>query len=103
MKNIEIAGREYRLKYTLRSLIVFEELTGASFTPGLLKDEITLYYSVLLANNPGINLTFNGFFDAMENENLLPVFREWLISEAGGPFSHNKSRAEDEGSSKKKE
>jgi hypothetical protein len=100
---MKIAGKEYSLKYTLRSLIVFEELTGASFKPGLLKDEITLYYSILAANNPGIELTFNQFFDALERDKrLLQGFRDWLENELKGQFLKD-GQGETEESGKKKE
>jgi hypothetical protein len=78
---MKITGIEYNLKYTLRSLVVYEELTGAPFEPGLLKNEIILYYAVLIANNPGKELTFEQFFKAIDDENLLPALREWLLSQ----------------------
>jgi hypothetical protein len=78
---MKIAGKEYNLKYTLRSLVVYEELTGAPFEPGLLKNEIILYYAVIIANNPGTELTFERFFETLDGENLLPALREWLLSQ----------------------
>jgi hypothetical protein len=101
---MKIAGKEYKLEYTLRSLIIYEELTGESFTPGLLKNELVLYYAILIANNhsSGFDLSFSGFIDAVETENLLPALREWLIKEAKNSiFTENSDETGD--SDKKKE
>ncbi|MDR1882992.1 MAG: hypothetical protein LBR26_09480 [Prevotella sp.] len=78
---MKIAGKEYILKYTLRSLIVYEELTGAAFAPGLLKNEIILYYAIIVANNPQSDLSFDQFFEAIDEEKLLPDLRKWLVAE----------------------
>lgn len=77
---IKIADNEYILKYTLRGLFVYEQITGTTFSPDKLLNEYTLFYSILLANNAGFHMTFDDFINACEeNAHLFLTFRKWLI------------------------
>lgn len=48
---ITINNIEYKLKYTLRSLFIYEKITDNQFTGKSLIDYYILFYSTLLANN----------------------------------------------------
>lgn len=78
---ISIENEEYLLKYTIRSLFVYEQITGATFTPDKLLNEYTFMYSVLMANNENFNLQFDEFIVKCDNdENLFLTFRKWLLN-----------------------
>lgn len=81
---IKIKGDEFVLKYTLRSMFVFEGIAGKAFELTSLMDEYLFFYSVLLANNPDdFKIEYDEFIDDIcDNDPLLfEQFKEWLISE----------------------
>lgn len=69
---VRIAGSEYEVKYSIRSLLVFERLTGKPFEVRTLTDTYLFFYSMLLANSPECGITFEGFVDACEADRSLP-------------------------------
>lgn len=92
MKKIEINGVEYTMKYSIRSLFVYEKITGHPYDGCKLVDLYTLMYAMLLCGNPNFDMEFDSlidicdarpdifktFSDVMEEENrrqsaLLPV------------------------------
>jgi len=71
MKQIEINGKTYNLKYTIRSLFIFEQITGKSFKIETLLDNYLFYYSMILANNPDNPLDWDEFLDKMDDDPTL--------------------------------
>lgn len=71
MKQIEINGKSYNLKYTVRCLFIFEQITGKSFKIETLLDNYLFYYSMILANNPDNPLDWDEFLDAMDDDPTL--------------------------------
>ena len=47
-----IKGQDYKLKYTLRALFIYEQITGKAFELKTITDEYLFFYCVLMANNP---------------------------------------------------
>ena len=68
MKQIEINGKSYNLKYTVRSLFIFEQITGKSFKIETLLDNYLFYYSLILANNSDNVLEWDEYLDAMDDD-----------------------------------
>ena len=64
--NITIKGVTYAIRYTLRALFIFEQVTGKSFKVETTMEQFLFYYSILLANNPGMTMSFEDFIDACE-------------------------------------
>lgn len=76
---MNINNTEIKLKQTFRALILFEEITGESFTGKGMKEILVYFYSVILANNPEFNMPFDEFIDYLDEHNdLLTEFLEWL-------------------------
>lgn len=71
MKEIEINGKNYKLKYTIRSLFIFEQITGKSFKIENMLDNYTFFYSMILANNPDNILSWDDYLDAMDEDPAL--------------------------------
>lgn len=77
---IKIDNQEYILKYTVRALFAYEQITGASFTPDKLLNEYTLLYAILIANNTNFRLTFEEFIDKCdEDQSIFIEFRKWFL------------------------
>lgn len=67
MKKITINGKEYKIKYTIRSLFIFEQITKKPFEMNTLLDNYVFFYSIILANNEDV-LEWNEFIDALDND-----------------------------------
>ena len=69
---ITINNKEYTVKYTIRALFVFEQITGKPFGIKTLLDNYLFFYSMILANNPDNPIDWDEFIDALDNDkNLL--------------------------------
>lgn len=78
---MNINNTEIKLKNTFRALIIFEEITGKSFTGNGIKEILIYFYSVILANNSEFDMTFENFIDYLDdNKEKLNEFIEWLSS-----------------------
>lgn len=81
MKTITIKGTEYKVKYSIRALFIFEQITGKPFEIKTLLDNYIFFYSMILANNKDIILDWNDFIDELdENPKLYAQISE-IISE----------------------
>lgn len=76
---INIKGETITLKYTSRSLIIYEKITGESFRPNGLTEIIAFFYSVIIGSNKDLALTFDEFLEWLdENPTTLAQYTEWL-------------------------
>lgn len=66
--NIKINNKEYKVKYTIRALFIFEQITGKAFEIKTLLDNYIFFYSMILANNPDDVLDWNVFIDALDSD-----------------------------------
>lgn len=66
--NIKINDKEYKVKYTIRALFIFEQITGKAFEIKTLLDNYIFFYSMILANNPDDVLDWNVFIDALDSD-----------------------------------
>ena len=79
---VNIKDQEIEMKYSFRSLIIFEEITGKTLTvPESLKDILILFYSVILGSAKGSlqDWTWDNFMDYLdENPEITVEFTNWL-------------------------
>lgn len=68
MNTIKINNKEYKVKYTIRALFIFEQITGKAFEIKTLLDNYIFFYSMILANNPDDVLDWNVFIDALDSD-----------------------------------
>ena len=74
---ININGKNYTLKNTIRSLFIYEKIAGKQFDGKNLIDYYILFYSILLANNPDeFNLTFDEFIET--NDKDISLFNQFV-------------------------
>ena len=71
MKEIEINGKNYKLKYTIRSLFIWEQITGKSFKIENMLDNYLFFYSMILANNSDNILSWDDYINAMDEDPML--------------------------------
>lgn len=68
MKTITINNTEYNVKYSIRALFIWEQITGKRFDVTTTMDSYLLFYSMILASNKGCTLTFDEFIDAVDED-----------------------------------
>ena len=71
MKFIEINGKSFKVKYTIRALFIFEQITNKSFEIKTTLDNYVFFYSMLVANNPDTSLEWDEYLDALDNDPTL--------------------------------
>lgn len=79
---ITIKNHEYEVKYTIRALFMFEQITGRSFEIKTLLDNTVFFYCMILANNPDNVLDWDEFIEALDsdpglNQSLSAVVEEY--------------------------
>ncbi len=76
---LNINNKTIELKYTLRAMIMYENVTSSTFAPKSISDIITLFYCVVVSSAKDYDLSFEQFVDYLdENVNVLNEFSEWL-------------------------
>lgn len=79
---ITIQDKPYKVKNTVRAIFIFEQLTGKIFKLEKMMDFYIFYYAMIIANNKDINLTFDEFIDACdENLSIVQKFQEYMEQE----------------------
>ena len=71
MDTIKIGENTYNLKYTIRSLFLFEQITKKSFKIETLLDNYVFFYCLLLANNKDNVIDWDDFIDALDQDPTL--------------------------------
>ena len=79
---ITIRDTAYKLRYTIRALFIYEQITGKVFSMSTITDEYLFFYCLLAANNPDIQLTFDELIDCIDEDmNLMLQFQNFLNKE----------------------
>lgn len=79
---IKIGDREIKLRYTFRSLMLYENIQKKSFAPETTTDVLVFMYCVIMGSDKDIKLEFNDFLDMVdENPVLVSEFADWLTGE----------------------
>lgn len=102
MKTININGKDYRVKYTIRALFIFEQITGKAFKLETMLDSYIFYYSMILANNKDQVLQWDEFLDALDENPKLLQDMEKVMKEEDGKNSLFNDGEESNNSSEKK-
>lgn len=77
---VRIKEQEITLKYSLRSLFLYERKTGESFNPRNIEQFCLYFYCVVCSSNKDLDLTFDEFIDEVidPNPQVMNEFAEWL-------------------------
>ena len=77
---ITIKDKEIELKYTMRSMLMYENITEKSFVPNTMTDIVTYMYCVVLSSTKDYSITYDEFLDYLdENIDVVNEFSQWLI------------------------
>ena len=80
---MEILGKEYNLKFGLRSMFIYESITGEAFNIKTVFDEYVYFYACLMADTNNPELDFEEFINyADEHPELLKEFDAALLAES---------------------
>lgn len=77
---IKINGTEYKIKYTLRALFLFEEIAKKQFKIETLLDNYLFFYCMILANNADAPLTWDEFINALDDDPTLFVKMNEIVT-----------------------
>lgn len=97
--NIVVGGVGYDLRYSFRSLMLFESASGRSFSGGTLSDELLLMLCQIWASNSSCTMTLDELSEHLdEHPEDLARWREWLRDQIhaqnqrmSGPFGEDES------------
>ena len=79
---IIIKDKKIELRYTVRAMFIFEKLANKAFSPTTLTELYLFFYSVILANDSSVDLTFDEFIEICDNDfSLFEQFNNWLNKE----------------------
>ena len=95
---VKIQDKEISIKYGFRSLMIYERLTGKTFTPESTSDVIIFLYASLAAGEKTFTMSFDDFVDWLdENPAVLEEFSNFLIStfQREAEMKENKTKIED--------
>lgn len=101
--DINIKGKDITLRYTMRALMMFEQVKGEMFSLKTLTDQFLLFYCMLVCSTKeNIQLSFEEFTDLLDDDPTLYMkFGQFMEEEA----THRQlfpEKKESEGDSKKK-
>lgn len=68
MKTVNINGKDYQIKQTIRALFLWEQIAGKQFEINTTLDNYLYYFCLILANNKDCTLDWDEFLDAIDND-----------------------------------
>lgn len=72
-------GKDYELKYSIRAIMKYENMTHKSFNPQTFSDMITFFYCILCTSARSEVFDYDKVVDALdENPKFFGEFSEWL-------------------------
>ena len=78
---IQIKDKNIELRQTLRSHIIFENVTGHSFKGTGLGELAVFFYCTVMACCPNLEMEYEAFIDWLDEDiERLKVFSEWMVS-----------------------
>lgn len=79
---VKINDKDINLKYTFRATMLFENITGKSFTASTTTDILIYFYCTIIASDKNLIFPFEDFLDLVDSEPMLMVeFADFLTQE----------------------
>lgn len=79
---ISIKQTDIELKQTFRAHIIYEQITGNTFSPKNITDIITFFYSTVMACDKELTVTFEEFVNWLDEQpEKLNEFVTWLTEQ----------------------
>ena len=100
---LTIKGKEIELKYTIRAIIIFEKIANKPFQTNSVTDIYLFLYSIILANDTTLNLTFDELINMCDdNPAIIRDFNQFLQDEYKKQTIFDNNETADTQTSKKK-
>lgn len=101
---IKIGKKNYNVKNTVRALFIFERITRKAFSIETILDNYIYLYSILLANNEDMDLTWDEFIDYIDKDpDFLNRFNKLLTKGSEVQDVFNKADDKEEVGEEKKD
>ena len=99
MNTILINGKEYPIKYGIRSMLIQEQITQKPFSLDNMNEQLVFLYSCLLAADNELTMSYEEFLDAIDEDmSIIIRFGQYLAEQQ----KKEKNILKDKGSKKKK-
>ncbi len=92
LMKIKIQDREIELKYTMRSMLMYENITDKTFNPKTMTDIVIFMYCIVISSAKDYSLNLDDFIDYLdENQHVFEEFGEWInkVSEVNNQIKKN--------------
>ena len=99
MNTILINGKEYPIKYGIRSMLIQEQITQKPFSLDNMNEQLVFLYSCLLSADNELTLSYDEFLNEIDNDmSIIIRFGEYLAEQQ----KKEKNILKDKGTKKKK-
>ena len=99
MNTILINGKEYKIKYGIRAMLIAEQITQKPFSLDNMNEQLVFLYACLLAADNELNMSYEEFLDAVDEDmSIIIRFGQYLAEQQ----KKEKNILKDKGSKKKK-
>lgn len=99
---IKVKDREVKLKWTMRAIMLYENIQNKSFSPDSTTDVLIYMFCIILSSDKEVDLTFDEFLDMVdENPEMIVEFSTWLTKELNKDSMLSPSEEESEEDKKK--
>lgn len=79
--DILFKNKKIELKHTMRSMMMYENITGTSKMPNNMTDILTLYYCIVIASCKDYSITFDDFIDECdEHPEIIDTITKWMTN-----------------------
>lgn len=76
---ININNKEIELKYSIRALMMYENITGNSFNPSNITDMLTFFYCIIISSSKDYSYSFDNFIDDLDKDpSMLESMTKWM-------------------------
>lgn len=97
MNTIKINDKEYKVRYSIRAMFIFEQIKGEPFGLFTTLDNFIFFYSMIMASNKDCTLKWDDFIDAIDNDpTIVTQLQEVLTSNNDAIFSKEEDNKGDE-------
>ena len=82
MNTILINGKEYKIKYGIRSMLIAEQITQKPFSLDNMNEQLVFLYSCLLSADNELTLSYDEFLNEIDNDmSIIIRFGEYLAEQ----------------------
>ena len=82
MNTILINGKEYPIKYGIRSMLIAEQITQKPFSLDNMNEQLVFLYSCLLAADNELTMSYEEFLDAVDEDmSIIIRFGQYLAEQ----------------------